>query len=347
MAKGATTGETGEHYTSHRLLDLTREWSIHGDDIFQVVGTDQALSPLPFQRGIAREEIVEQAQGNLLFPSWAHLLTFSILLVSTIWLLTSRRAISSIKNGLVRSFSTYQWRSKEPKGNSRSPTNTPQSSDEASAVRITTTTTLAVNQHTQTLSPDELVTLALTEATPTISPTTQILPIPTELGDSTFSLVSTEESRQSTMQAAREVVSAASIMEQVLEESGRPHDAAAALNWAMSLQRTSSKLQAQRQKEYRRYSYDSWQRETDRELDDQRHCETLASMEKANEWVETLVKARDRCLASISTAIVRGVTLVTASRMLGFLFLNPNVSLSNVFGMLKIITESVSDRMLL
>jgi hypothetical protein len=364
----------------HRLLELSREWSMQGDDVFEVLGTGQVISSGSFEENIIYEEIVEASGKSHMFPSWAHIFIATVA-VASIWFTFSNRPFPSIWRTIVATLSgnrnSDSKRSKVYSGNS---TVTPSSTDTLRA-----TSRVIVNQRRETLTPDALATYASTPEVPTRSSSsaTQIVMMPetspvvvnqrreTPTQDSLATYASTpedptrssssatqivtmpelksavtfcssEQSHQITVQAAREVVTAANLLDQVLEESGRPRDPSAALNWAIDLHKTSRKLQAMQQEEQRRYTYDNWQRETDRAISERQHDQTISTMKAESAWAEKLVNVRDRCFESVSTAIVRGIILVAVSRLAPYLFFNPNIlSFATLFNLLKGVFETV------
>jgi uncharacterized membrane protein len=67
--------------------------------------------------------------------------------------------------------------------------------------------------------------------------------------------------------------------------------------------------------------YDSYQKDLDRKISQQQHQETIACIKEEPKWMQQLVDARDRCLGSISTAIVRGIVLVVLIKLAPSLYL--------------------------
>lgn len=323
--------EATEH-SGNRLFELTKEWSVHDEDILQVVGTGQIISSETIKDTFVEAIVVIGNQGNQTWPTWSHFITVAVIFVS-VWFIYSSQPLSPVWKAVINAFTA---KFKQVESNTSETT-----SDKSPPASLGTIHEVIVGENRDSLSTDETIDLPLSHSA---SPRTQIVMVPDENSTATSTLgYPTESARQLTMEAARQVVTAANIMDEALEESGRPRDHSAALNWAMSFHRSSSELEASRQQEYRQYAYDSWQRETDRDLSEQRHQEQLDSMEQDGAWVEKLVSARDRCLRSINTAIVRGLSLVAASRVVVFLMLNPSVSYSNLFSMLVGILEPVSD----
>jgi hypothetical protein len=345
----------------HRLLELSREWSMQGDDVFEVVGTGQVISLGSLEESIMYEEVVEASGKSHIFLSWAHILLAAVAIVS-IWFTFSTRSFPSIWRTIVATLSGNRTsnpnRSKAQSGNS---TVTPTLTE-----RLSNTSRVVVNQHRETLTQDALATYASTPEVPTrpASSATQIVMIPeaesavtsysstpevpissppsaTQIVTmpevkSTVTFCGSEQSHEITVQAAREVVTAANLLDQVLEESGRPRDPSAALNWAIGLHKTSRKLQAMQQEEQRRYTYDNWQRETDRAISERQHEKTISTMKSESAWAEKLVNVRDRCFQSVSTAIVRGIILVAVSRLAPYLLFNSNIlSFATLSNLLK------------
>jgi hypothetical protein len=364
----------------HRLLQLSREWAMQGDDVFEVVGTGQVISPGSFDESIIYEELVEGGGTSQIFLSWMHIFMATVAVVS-VWFTFSTRSFPSIWRTIIATLSrnrnSNSKRSTVYSGNS---TMTPSSPE-----TFKTTNRVVVNQRRETLTQDALATYASTPEVPTRSSSSapQIVMIPevesalttyastpevparssssaTQIAmipevesalttyastpevptrssssatqavmmpevESTVTFCSSEQSHEITVQAAREVVTAANLLDQVLEESGRPRDPSAALNWAIDLHKTSRKLQAMQQEEQRRYTYDNWQRETDRAISERQHEKTISTMKAESAWAEKLVNVRDGCFESVSTAIVRGIILVAVSRLAPYLFFNPNI----------------------
>jgi hypothetical protein len=329
------TGETDR--AGHRLLELGREWSIQGEDIFEVVGTGQVISPGSFEESIY-EEIVEVSRGSQIILSWAHMFTATAV-VASVWFLLSTRPFPSIWRTIIAALSDFRKspiKSKVHSSGSCDSRNSTMASSSTGTLRATNR--VVANQHRENLTQDALVAYASTPEIRSSSPsaTMQIVVVPEQ--ESTGTLCITELSRQITVQAAREVVAAADILDQVLEESGRPRDPSVTLNWAAELHKTSRKLQARQQEEQRRYMYDNWQRETDRAISEQQHQESISAIKEESGcgWAEKLANIRDRCFESVFTAIVRGVVLVAVSRLVPHLFLNPNIlSFSTFFNLLK------------
>jgi hypothetical protein len=393
----------------HRLLELSREWSMEGDDVFEVLGTGQIISSGSFEESIIYEEIVVESGSRYIFLPWAHIIIATVI-VASIWFIFYTRRFQSIWRTFITTlFGNRDSDSKESKVYSGGKsTMTPSSSG-----TLRTTTRVVVNQLRESLTQDVLATYASTpevptrssssatqivmspevesatevptrssssatqivmiselesapeaptrssasanqivtmpelESTPEIptmssssSSATQIVMVPEV--DSAVTVCSSEEIRQITVQAAREVVTAANILDQVLEESGRPRDPSATLNWAIDLHKTSRKLQAVQQEEQRRYTYDNWQRETDRAISERQHEQTISTMKAESAWAEKLANARDGCFESVSTAIVRGIILVAVSRLAPLLFFNPNIlSFATLFHLLQGTFETV------
>lgn len=328
-------GETDR--AGHRLLELSREWSMQGDDVFEVLGTGQIISLGSFEESILYEEIVEGSGKSHIFISWAHIFIATVA-VASIWFTFSARPFPSIWKIIVATLSGKRnFDSKRTKVYSGNSTMTSSSTE-----TLRTASRVVANQHRETLTQDALATYASTPEVPTRSSSsaTRIVMMP-EL-ESAVTFYSSEESHQITVQAAREVVTAANLLDQVLEESGRPRDPSAALKWAIDLHKTSRKLQAMHQEEQRRYTYDNWQRETDRAISERQHAQTISTMKAESAWAEKLVNVRDRCFESVSTAIVRGIILVAVSRLAPYLFFNPNIlSFATLFNLLKGAFETV------
>jgi hypothetical protein len=327
----------------HRLLELSREWSMQGDDVFEVVGTGQVISPGSFDESIMYEEVVEGSGKSHIFLSWAHILLLATVAIVSIWFTFSIRPFPSIWRTIVATLSRNRNSdSKRSKVYSGKSAMTPTSTE-----TLSKTSRVVVNQHRETLTQDALATYASTPEIPTSSSSssaTQIVMMPeVESSSAVATFCSSEESHQITvLHAAREVVTAANLLDQVLEESGRPRDPSAALNWAIDLHKTSRKLQAMQQEEQRRYTYDNWQRETDRAISERQHEQTISTMKAESAGAEKLVNVRDRCFESISTAIVRGIILVAVSRLAPFLFFNPNIlSFATLSNLLKGAFETV------
>jgi hypothetical protein len=328
-------GETDR--VGHRLLELSREWSMQGDDVFEVLGTGQVISSGSFEESIIYEEIVEDSGRSYIFLSWAHIFIATVV-VASIWFIIFTRPFPSIWRTIIATLSgNRNSDSRKSEVYSGDSTMTPSSSGTVRA-----TTRVVVNQHRETLTQDALATHASTPEVPTRSSSlaTQIVMMPEQ--ESMVTFCSSEQSRQITVQAAREVITAANILDQVLEESGRPRDPSAALNWAIGLHKTSRKLQAMQQEEKRRYTYDNWQRETDRAISEQQHQQTISTMKADSAWAEKLANVRDRCFESVATAIVRGIILVAVSRLAPYLFFNPNIlSFATLFNLLNGAFETV------
>jgi hypothetical protein len=64
--------------------------------------------------------------------------------------------------------------------------------------------------------------------------------------------------------------------------------------------------------------YDSYQKGIDREISQDQH-EEITCMQKEPGWSGEVRDARDRCLGTTSTAIIRGIVLVALAKPVPFL----------------------------
>jgi hypothetical protein len=130
-----------------------------------------------------------------------------------------------------------------------------------------------------------------------------------------------DEPHQLTLQTAKAVVSSADAIEQALKESGRSYNPNLPMQWAMTNHAVSREISAREQAEKRGYMYDSFQKGLDRDISQHQHQETIACIKEEPKWMQQLLDARNRCLGSISTAIVRGIVLVALTKLTPSLYL--------------------------
>jgi hypothetical protein len=123
-----------------------------------------------------------------------------------------------------------------------------------------------------------------------------------------------------TLQTAKAIVSSADAIEQALKESGRSYDPNLPMQFAMTNHTLSREISAREQAEKRGYMYDSFQKDVDREISQQQHQENIACKKEAPKWSQQLMDARNRCVGSISTAIVRGIVLVALTKLAPFMY---------------------------
>jgi hypothetical protein len=143
-----------------------------------------------------------------------------------------------------------------------------------------------------------------------------------------------DEPHQLTLHTAKAIVSSADVIEQALKESGRSFDPNLPMQWAMTSHTLSREISAREQAEKRGYMYDSYQKDLDQNISQQQHQETIACKKEEPKWMQQLLDARNRCLGSISTAIVRGIMLVALTKLAPSLYLvwKEGASLTEVSG---------------
>jgi hypothetical protein len=130
-----------------------------------------------------------------------------------------------------------------------------------------------------------------------------------------------DEPHQLTLRTAKAIVLSADAIEQALKESGRSYNPNLPMQWAMTSHTLSREISAREQAEKRGYMFDSYQKGLDRNISQHQHQETIACIKEEPKWMQQLLDARNRCLGSISTAIVPGIVLVALTKLAPSLYL--------------------------